>query len=189
AVSEVSVIVPRNEPSCATAVTMRNGIPVSDALRYDRPSHVPAYFRAGPPGAPDLSLGAHALRTTAAHSSLRMLDLRYVLGMEYERWDRSTQGTARGPRRRVATRTPRAPPRPSRTARSPAPPAPCPSPAETSRARSSRLRRARPLCPCPAPGACASAPTPAPRRQVLHWRGTRHSAARGAARSPPRSGS
>src|SRR5438067_13288926 len=93
AVSEVYVIVPRNEPSCATAVTMRNGIPVSDALRYDRPSHVPAYFRAGPPGAPDFSLGAHALRTTAAHSSLRMLDLRYVLGMEYERRDGFTQGT------------------------------------------------------------------------------------------------
>src|SRR5438034_5144169 len=48
AVTEVYVSVPRSEPSGATAVTMRHGVPVSDALRNDRPSHVPAYLCAGP---------------------------------------------------------------------------------------------------------------------------------------------
>src|SRR2546430_6438034 len=77
----VYVIVPRSEPSGATAVTMRHGVPVSDALRYDRPSHVPAYFCAGPAAADprDISPGAHPATTMAAQSNVRMSYLRYAL--------------------------------------------------------------------------------------------------------------
>src|SRR5436190_8294134 len=80
AVTEVYVIVPRREPSGATAVTMRHGVPVSDALRYDRPSHVPAYLCAGPApaGARDRSPGAHAANTTATQS-VRISSLPQVL--------------------------------------------------------------------------------------------------------------
>src|SRR2546425_12782066 len=98
AVTEVYVIVPRSEPSDATAVTMRHGVPVSDALRNDRPSQVPAYLCAGPADveARDLSPGAHAARTMAVQSSVRMCRLRYVSRMEYERSDASTQGSEIG---------------------------------------------------------------------------------------------
>src|SRR5437667_404036 len=91
--------VPRSEPSGATAVTMRHGVPVSDALRNDRPSQVPAYLCAGPAdvAARDPSPGAHAARTRAVQSSVRMCRLRYVSRMEYERSDRPTQGSAEEP--------------------------------------------------------------------------------------------
>src|SRR2546427_8039187 len=81
AVTEVYVIVPRSEPSGATAVTMRHGVPVSDALRYDRPSHVPAYLCAGPAPAVvrDRSPGAHAANTTATQSRVRMASLPQIL--------------------------------------------------------------------------------------------------------------
>src|SRR2546426_6715691 len=93
AVTEVYVMVPRSDPSCTTAVTMRHGVPVSDALRNDRPSHVPAYFCAGPADERDLSPGAHAAKTMAVQSSVRMCCLRYVSRMEYERSDGATQGS------------------------------------------------------------------------------------------------
>src|SRR6266550_2987022 len=82
-----------------TAVTMRHGVPVSDALRNDRPSQVPAYLCAGPAdvAARDPSPGAHAARTRAVQSSVRMCRLRYVSRMEYERSDRPTQGSAEEP--------------------------------------------------------------------------------------------
>src|SRR5438034_362204 len=106
AVTEVYVSVPRSEPSGATAVTMRHGVPVSDALRNDRPSHVPAYLCAGPADVDvrDPSPGAHAARTMAVQSSVRMCRLRYVSRMEYERSDGPTQGSALGTSRRQARR-------------------------------------------------------------------------------------
>src|SRR5712691_1988709 len=93
-------MVPRSDPSCTTAVTIRHGVPVSDALRNDRPSHVPAYFWAGPaaPEVRDLSPGAHAATSTAAQSSVRISCLRYVSRMEYERSDGPTQGSGVEPR-------------------------------------------------------------------------------------------
>src|SRR3989442_7048335 len=99
AVTEVYVSVPRSEPSGATAVTMRHGVPVSDALRNDRPSQVPAYLCAGPADveARDPSLGAHAAKAMAVQSSVRMCRLRYVSRMEYERSDRATQGSEPSP--------------------------------------------------------------------------------------------
>src|SRR2546427_13188311 len=99
AVIEVSVSGPRREPSGATAVTMRHGVPVSDELRNDRPSLVPAYLCAGPADveARDLSPGAHAAKTMAVQSSVRMCRLRYVSRMEYERSDASTQASAEEP--------------------------------------------------------------------------------------------
>src|SRR6185437_16187912 len=82
---------------------MRHGVPVSDALRNDRPSHVPAYFWAGPAAAEvrDLSPGAHEAKTTEAQSSVRMCCLRYVSRMEYERSDGLTQGSGVEPGTRV----------------------------------------------------------------------------------------
>src|ERR1041385_6631237 len=99
AVTEVYVSVPRSEPSGTTAVTMRHGVPVSDALRNDRPSQVPAYLCAGPADveARDPSPGAHAVKTMALQSSVRMCRLRYVSRMEYERSDGLTQGSALEP--------------------------------------------------------------------------------------------
>src|SRR5439155_6249081 len=106
AVTEVYVSVPRSEPSGATAVTMRHGVPVSDALRNDRPSQVPAYLCAGPADVDvrDPSPGAHAARTMAVQSSVRMCRLRYVSRMEYERSDGPTQGSGLRASRRQARR-------------------------------------------------------------------------------------
>jgi hypothetical protein len=77
AVTDVYVIVPRSEPSCATTETMRHGIPVSDALRYERPSQVPAYFCAG------VSPRAHADKTSTAQSGARILDPPVTMDVEY----------------------------------------------------------------------------------------------------------
>src|SRR5207247_4047589 len=78
---------------------MRHGVPVSDALRNDLPAQVPAYLCAGPADADvrDPSPGAHAARTMAVQSSVRMCRLRYVSRMEYERSDGPTQGSAGEP--------------------------------------------------------------------------------------------
>src|SRR5881397_958511 len=77
---------------------MRHGVPVSDALRNDRPSQVPAYLCAGPADVDvrDPSPGAHAARM-AVQRSVRMCRLRYVSRMEYERSDGLTQGSGLEP--------------------------------------------------------------------------------------------
>src|SRR5207247_9438798 len=87
---------------------MRHGVPVSDALRNDRPSQVPAYLCAGPADveARDPSPGAHAARRMAVQNSVRMCRLRYVSRMEYERSDGPTQGSGlRATRRRAPPRS------------------------------------------------------------------------------------